>query len=280
MEKAALVLEGGGLRSMFTAAVVDRLIEDNIEFEYVNGVSAGALCGVTYLAKQAGRVRDINLTYIKNRRYMSLTNLLATGNVFNFDFLFSGKTQEKYPINYDKFRESKQLMEATVTNCFTGRPNYYKNSDPDILTAVKASASMPFFSQPIYINSIPYLDGGIADAIPYKRAQQLGYKKLVVVLTRDKNYVAKKRRSLSKRFVRTYYKDYPKLVKQLLNNSEHFNKEFRALENDKNILVIQPDKEVKVGGTDNNVSKLRELYDQGSRVMNESMFKLQNYLKN
>lgn len=278
MEKAALILEGGGLRQMFTDGVVDQLINREIEFEYTNGVSAGAMCGINYLTKQAGRNRDINLKFINDPRYMSMRNLFSHGDIFDFNFMLHGEVEKEYPFDYDKMKSTKQKMEITATNCVTGEANYFKKTDPSVLTALLASASMPLLSKQKYINGIPYLDGGIADSIPVERAKKLGYKKIVVVLTRDRTYWKKANSGLINLMARCRYHKYPEFVEKFVNRPQRYNETLKKIRNDKSIFVIEPNRPVTIARTENDAAKLESLYNEGKLVINSRMDQLEEYL--
>ena len=189
MIDAALVLEGGALRGMFTAGVLDVLMEDQIEFAYVNGVSAGSLNGINYISKQNGRSRDINLNYVNDPRYLGVRNMVSNGGIFNFRFLFGELSDELVPFNARTFFASKQRFEVVATDCRTGMAEYFeKGKEPEIMWASAASSSMPVISSMISLNGKRYLDGGISVPIAYRRAMEEGYKKIVLVLTRQAGY--------------------------------------------------------------------------------------------
>ena len=160
MTEGALVLEGGSLRCMFTAGVLDVLMENEIELSYVNGVSAGSMCGINYVAKQKGRMFEINKKYLRDKRYISLHNLVKNRQIFNFEFLFGELSSTLIPFDYETFSRSKQRFEAVATRCRTGRPEYFeKGVCQDIMTAVQASCSMPVLSRMIAVDGKKYLDG-------------------------------------------------------------------------------------------------------------------------
>ena len=165
MEKGALVLEGGSLRGMFTAGVLDVLMENGIWMEYVNGVSAGSMCGYNYISRQPGRTRQIDETFCSDRKFMGLRNLLRSGDVFNFDYLFGEISGTLCPADRETFSASPQIFEAVATDCLTGRERYFRKGEMPLETfelACRASSSMPTLSRTVEIDGVPYLDGGCA----------------------------------------------------------------------------------------------------------------------
>lgn len=243
MIDAALVLEGGALRGMFTAGVLDVFLENEIEFAYVNGVSAGSLNGVNYVSKQNGRSRDVNLNYVNDPRYLGVRNIVSNGGIFNFKFLFGELSDELLPFDARTFFASEQRFEAVATNCRTGKAEYFeKGKEPEIIRASAASSSMPMLSSMIELNGRRYLDGGIAEPIAYERAFVQGYKKAVLVLTRQEGF---EKPPIPKALQVAYgkrYRRYPRLVERLLAMPEHYNqmqKEIKALEQDGKIFVIR-----------------------------------------
>jgi predicted patatin/cPLA2 family phospholipase len=285
MQKGALILEGGSLRAMFTAGVLDILTEGGVLFEYVNGVSAGSLCGVNYLSLQAGRSRDINETFCDDRRYLGLNNLFRNGGVFNFDFLFGEVCDVLNPLDRKTFNESRQKFEVVATDCLTGKPAYFAKSDctpEEFLTACRASSSMPGLSEIVRVRDVPYLDGGCSCPIAYRRAMELGYRRIVVVLTRPYGYRKKPRNrpAMDRAFDRLYYR-YPALRKTLHNMSRRYNRMYEDLERleaEGRIFVIRPDRPVIVGRLERNVSRLEELYQDGRRVMMDRIDDMMRYL--
>ena len=215
MQKGALVLEGGSLRGLFTAGVLDILMEGQVWFEYVNGVSAGSLCGYNYISRQPGRSRDINETFCCDRRYLGFDNLLRNGGVFNFDFLFGEVGDKLFPVDRVAFDRSPQLFEAVATDCLTGKATYFRKQEmvpADFDLACRASSSMPGLSDIVWLNGVPYLDGGCSCGVAYRRALELGYDKVVVVLTRPAGF--RKRPEQSATLLRAFdrgYNRYPAL---------------------------------------------------------------------
>lgn len=283
MIEGALVLEGGALRGMFTAGVLDVLLEKKIEFSYVNGVSAGSLNGMNYISGQEGRSRDINLQFINDKRYMSARNIVRNGGIFNFHFLFGEISEQLMPFDARTFFASEQRFEVVATNCRTGRAEYFeKGKEPEIIRAVAASSSMPILSSMISLNGRRYLDGGIAEPIAYRRAMEQGYKKNVLVLTRQRGFRKPAiPRPLALAY-RRHYRQYPQLVGRLLQIPDHYNRiqeELEGLEDSGRIFIIRPPEPVLISRTEKDTRRLRELYETGRKEAEERLPAMEEYLK-
>ncbi|MDE6875182.1 MAG: patatin family protein [Lachnospiraceae bacterium] len=282
MINAALVLEGGALRGMFTAGVLDVLLDQEMEFAYVNGVSAGSLNGINYVSKQNGRSRDVNLNYVNDPRYLGVRNIVRNGGIFNFKFLFGELSDELLPFDARTFFASEQRFEVVATNCHTGMAEYFeKGKEAEIMRASAASSSMPVVSSMINLNGSFYLDGGIAEPVAYRRAMEQGYDKLVLVLTRQAGY---EKPPTSKAMKLTYerrYRRYPELAKRLVAVPEHYNemqKEITALEQAGKLFVIRPQKPVEISRVEKDVERLRRLYEEGRAQMEARMEAMCGYL--
>ncbi|MCL2343260.1 MAG: patatin family protein, partial [Firmicutes bacterium] len=213
MLKAALVLEGGGMRGVYESGVLDVLLENRLEFEYVIGSSAGALNAANYVSKQAGRSARINLLHSDDPAYFGLRQFMKSrGSIFNFDYLFQSPVNELYPYDVEAFRRSKQRFVITATDCETGLPLYFQKRDYEEMTlALKASGSLPLASHIVEIDGYSCLDGGTADPIPVQKAIADGYQKIVAVLKRDINYRKKEPNAAMKRTYQAAYRRYPAL---------------------------------------------------------------------
>lgn len=282
MTEGALVLEGGSLRSMFTAGVLDVFMEEGIKLSYVNGVSAGTMAGMNYLSGQRGRLLQINEEYLHDKRYMGFGSLMKNRLVFNFDFVFGELSRELLPFDYQAFFNSPQKFEAVATRCRTGKPEFFeKGSCKEMIKAVQASASMPLLSRMVTVNRRKYLDGGISLPIAYQRAMDLGYEKVVLILTRHKGY-RKKPLSRAKLWAYgRYFAPLPGLRAALLEIPGRYNRmqeEIDRLEREGRVFVIRPEDPVRVSRLERNMGKLRALYREGERTARRRMPALQNYL--
>ncbi|WP_313339834.1 MULTISPECIES: patatin-like phospholipase family protein [Lacrimispora] len=282
MTEGALVLEGGSLRGVFTAGVLDVLIEQEIELSYVNGVSAGSMSGMSYISKQSGRTIRVNLDYVRDKRFLSFRNMVRNRSIFNFDFLFGELSDTLVPFDYDTFNNSRQIFEVVATRCKTGKPEYFeKSTSEDFISAVKASSSIPVLSSMISVNGKKYLDGGCSMPVAYQRAIDLGYEKVVVILTREKGYRKPLLDKWTKKGYERYFGPLPKLLKALQDVPERYNRmqeEIDQLEAEGRIFVIRPDKHVTVQRTEQDKRKLESLYEDGRRLAEANLDKLKRYL--
>lgn len=282
MTEGALVLEGGSLRCMFTAGVLDVLMENDIKLSYVNGVSAGSMCGLNYVSGQQGRMYEINKQFLRDKRYISFHNLVRNRQVFNFDFVFGELSDRLIPFDYKAFEESEQKYEAVATRCKTGRPEYFtKGVCKDMMAAVQASASMPVLSRMITVEGKKYLDGGISMPIAYRRAMDLGYEKIVVVLTRNEGYRKKPLTHMKRKVYDQYFSPLLELRKSLYDVPDRYNRmqeEISRLEEEGMFFVIRPDSPVRVSRLERNFKKLDELYQEGRKVGANHLQKLKEYL--
>ena len=278
--KTLLILEGGGLRGIYTAGVLDAFMKNKIKVDTVIGVSAGALFGINYLSNQRGRVIRYNLDNIKNKNYMGISSLIRTGNIMNKDFCFDKLIYETDPFDFDTFNKSKTDFYCVVTNVVTGKPEYIKIDDiENQLEYLRASGSMPVVSRIVHIRGKEYLDGGISDSVPIKWGLKNGYKKIIVVETRPKDYRKKKHNNfLFKRF----YKNYPKFVETYSNRYKVYNKTkeyIELLEKEKRVFVIRPSELVKISRIEKNKDKIQEMYRLGMKDANNKLKDLKKYLK-
>lgn len=283
MTEGALVLEGGSLRCVFTAGVLDVLTEQGIEFSYVNGVSAGTMAGMNYISKQAGRMLKINEEYLHDKRYMSFKNLIRNRLAFNFDFVFGELSRELIPYDYQAFYASPQKFEVAVTRCRTGETEFYEKSTcSDMMRAVQASCSMPLLSRMVTVDHKKYLDGGISLPIAYERAMELGYEKVVLILTRNKGYRKLPLDRWTRRCYRHYFKPLPRLLKALYEVPERYNRmqeEIERLEEAGKIFVLRPQEPVRVSRMERDIRKLRAFHKEGREVAEENMADLKAYLE-
>ena len=260
-----LVLEGGAHRAIYTAGVLDVLLENNVQFDGVIGVSAGAIHGCAFVSKQRGRSIGYTLKYANDKRYMSFYSLLTTGNMVGEQFCYHELPEKLFPFDHQTFEASKTKFYVTCTNLKTGQAEYiYCDELRQKMPYLRASASMPFVSQISHINGQPYLDGGIADSIPVKAFQQMGYNKCVVVQTRAAGYQkGKNKLSWLARFL---YRRYPNFAAAIRNRHLMYNQELAEIEQmqqDGSVLVIRPSKLIKISHTEKNLDVLRSVYQLG-----------------
>ncbi len=268
MKKIGIVLEGGGMRGIYTAGVLDFFINKNIYFPYVIGVSAGACHALNYLSGQKGRDKDIALKFLGDKRYLSFRNLIRTGEIFGFDFIFGELSEKLLPFDYETFEKSKQELVVGVTNCVTGQCEYFyksKTSTDEILKVVRASSSLPFISKEVIINGKAYMDGGISSSIPLKKAIDDGCEYNIVVLTRNKGY-RKKPSKLTRKLSKLKYRNFRGLSKAVGERYKKYNSELEFVENmekEGKVFVIRPQKHINVSRVEKDKNKIFQLYKQG-----------------
>lgn len=281
MEQTGLVLEGGGMRGIFTAGVLDYFLDEDIEFDNCIGVSAGSCHACSYLSKQKGRAYDAFVKFRKDKRYCSLYSLLTTGDLFGVDFAYNIVPNELLPIDSEAFLRSKTKFQAVITNCITGEAEYPVINDvKKDVNYVRASSSLPLISRLVEINGTPYLDGGIADSIPIAQSIKQGNTKNVVVLTRPRDY-QKKKSSLGG-MIKFAYRKYPKFVEQSENRHKNYNKTLAYLweqEEKGTVFVIQPEHDLGIGRLEKNEKKLRAGYQYGYDTAKKLGDKMKAYLQ-
>lgn len=277
--KVGLLLEGGAMRGMYTAGVLDMLLENNIKVDCIYAVSAGALFGVNYKSRQKGRAYRFNMKYINDKRYFGLYSLVTTGNILNQEFCFKDIPDVLDDFNYASFKRTKEDFYAVVTNIKTGEAEYIKIDDlKDKIEYLRASGSMPFVSKPIEIDGNMYLDGGIADAIPISKMTAMGLDKIIVVLTRPEGY---RKRKSNMTLAKVVYKEYPKLIETMSKRYKIYNKsvdEVEFLNNEGEIFLIRPSKYIKIKRVEKDEKILNEMYNLGIYDAKEKIVDLKKYL--
>jgi len=280
--KVGMVLEGGGMRGMYTAGVLDTLFENNIKVDGIIGVSAGALFGVNYFSNQKGRVLRYNKRFCNDKRYMSKRSLLLTGNIINKDFAFYKITKELDVFDNETFKKNNKDFYAVVTNVETGKPEYIKITDVyEQLEVMRATSAIPFASKMIEIDGKKYLDGGISDSIPVEKCMELGYDKIIVVLTQPINY---RKMYLSKRkllLVKTKFRKYPNLIKTMTRRHYEYNTVVENIidyEKKKSVFVIRPSQKIDIDLIERNPEKIQEVYNMGVEDCKKMMNRLKKYL--
>ena len=264
-EKTGLVLEGGGMRGVFTCGVLDYLMDHKISFPYAIGVSAGACNGLSYMSHQRGRGKYSNIDLLAKYKYIGIRPLIKKRGLIDQQLLFHRFPDRILPYNYKAYAENPNRFEMVTTDCITGRACYWEEKFDEklIIDIVKASSSLPYACPIIYVEGRPMLDGGIVDSIPLLRAYEQGYDKCVVVLTRNKGY----RKSTKDVPVPSFiYKKFPRLRVALRNRNKIYNEQLELverLEEEGKIIVIRPEKPIVVGRMETSVKKLTDLYEQG-----------------
>lgn len=260
-----LVLEGGGMRGVFTCGVLDYFMDNSIRFPYAVGVSAGACNGLSYMSHQRGRAKYSNIDLYRKHRYMGLKYLIKKRNYIDFDLLFHDFPDRIIPYDYEAYYANPSRFEMVTTNCVTGEANYLeeKSDKHRLIDIVKASSSLPIMCPIAYVDGIAMLDGGIVDSIPINRAINQGYGYNIVVLTRNRGYRKEAKDIKVPSFV---YKKYPAIRQALSNRNALYNSQLELVEQmeDKgHITVIRPERPVVVDRVEKNIGKLEDLYYEG-----------------
>ncbi len=265
-ESAALVLEGGGMRGVFTCGVLDYFMDNNIYFPYTIGVSAGACNGLSFMSRQRGRAKYSNIDLLDKYNYIGLKHLLKKRNIMDFDLLFHEFPEHILPYDYDAYFASPGRYVMVTTNCLTGKANYFeeKKDRNRVIDIVRASSSLPFVCPIVYVDGIPMLDGGIVDSIPLQRAIDDGYsQKNIVVLTRNRGY---RKESKDIKIPKLIYRKYPKLREALNMRSAIYNSQLdmvERMEDEGLITVIRPINPVTVDRIERDIHKLTAFYEEG-----------------
>ena len=262
--KVGLVLEGGAMRGLYTAGVLDVFLDNDIKVDGIIGVSAGVLFGVNYLSKQKGRAIRYNKKYVADKRYMGMRSYIRTGNIINKDFAYYEVPFKLDIFDEKAYEESGVDFYATVTNIDTGKPEYIKLENVlEQMEVLGATSAMPFVSKIVEVNGNKYLDGGISDSIPIDKCKNLGYDKIIVVLTRPLEYRKKKSNTS---IAKIKYSKYPNLVNCINNRYKNYNEvrdRIVDMENKKEIFVIRPSKTVAIKRIEKDPHRLQEMYDLG-----------------
>jgi predicted patatin/cPLA2 family phospholipase len=262
---SGLILEGGGMRGVFTSGVLDNLMDRGIRFPYTIGVSAGACNGISYMSEQRGRAKYCNIDLLEKYRYIGLKHLLLKGNIMDFDLLFRRIPEELYPYDYERYATQEGIFEMVTTSCKSGKPCYFneKHDARRIIEIVRASSSLPFVSPIAYVDGEPMVDGGVSDSIPLLRARELGYNNNIVVLTRNKGYRKPEKET---KVPPLFYRKYPALREAIRSRNAIYNKQIslvEELEEQGKLIVLRPERPIVVDRMERNTQKLIDLYDEG-----------------
>lgn len=279
--KIGLVLEGGAMRGMFTCGVLDVFMENGIEFPSAVAVSAGATFGCNFKSKQIGRALRYNLRFSKDKRYGSFHSLLTTGDYYNAKFCYETLPDELDIFDRKTLSENKMDFFMVVTNIETGLSEYKKLTDGNKkdLEYMRASASMPVFSNPVEIDGKKYLDGGISDSIPLEFMIKNGFEKNVVILTQERSY--RKKQSKASILLFPFLRKYPKILEAMKNRSFMYNKQKEfVLEQERlgNAFVICPKESLNISRIERSPEKLKETYEKGRSVATELLKDLKVFL--
>jgi len=280
MEKSCLVLEGGGMRGMYTSGVLDAFMDNNLYINNIYAVSAGCYNALSYLSRQRGRTFRINTTYLKDKRYINMRRLFSKGSVVNTDFIFKDIFKELDPFDYKAFKEYCDEFYAVSTNCLTGKPVYAKIEDVEKDEEyIKASAALPLFTKLVEVDGLVLSDGGTSDSIPIKRAIEDGFSNNVVILTRPKGYIMKVNKLI--KLHRIKYRKYPNFVKALENRYLMYNETMALIENlekDNKIIVIRPNENLNINNLEKNDDRIKEIYNKGYEDGKKHVEKVRSFI--
>ena len=283
LKKATIVLEGGATRGIFTSGALDYLMEQDIYFSDVIGVSAGACNAVDYVSRQPGRTRDCMIPNTKDMKYINgVKDTIREKSLMNMDLIFDKYPNELIPFDFDAYFQSEMHCELVTTNCLTGNAEYMtETEDPDRLMKIcRASSSMPLAAPIANVDGIPYMDGGLADSIPIEYALEKGNDKIVVVLTRNPGYRKKRALKATEQLYKRAYKKYPNLVRAIMTRNAVYNRQMKLiekLEEEGKIFVIRP-LIPTVSRMEKDYDKLQHFYMHGNRLMKKEYQGLLEYL--
>lgn len=280
--KKGLVLEGGAMRGLFSSGIIDRMMEENIEFDGLIGVSAGACFGCNYKSRQIGRALRYNLKYSSDKRYCSFRSLIKTGDMYGAEFCYHTLPETLDVFDGRTFEENPVEFYLVCTDVESGQPVYHKMEKSDYyeLEWMRASASLPLVSRIVEVGGKKLLDGGISDSIPLKYFQNIGYEKNVVVLTQPRGYIKKENRLMP--VIKTVLKKYPKLIDAMQCRHEMYNQTLDYIweeERKGNILVLCPNEKLPIKRTEHKKEVLQAVYDIGRSVFDKRMEEIREFLK-
>ena len=282
MDEVGLVLEGGGMRGVYTAGVLEFLMEKDLYFPYVIGVSAGACNACSYISRQKGRNKNVTIGYVNDPRYLSYRNFWKEKSLFGMDFIFDEIPTRLDPFDLESFLQSKQRFIIGTTDVYTGKPVYFeKDAGEDILQVVRASSSLPFAAPTVRIKDYDLLDGGVSDPIPVRKSMNDGNNKHVIVLTRNQNY--RKTPFKYKRLAKWKYPEYQGLVEAMENRHKVYNETLELidqLENERKAFVIRPTQPIAVKRMEKDQSRLEGLYIQGYEDAKANYSNLVQWIEN
>ncbi|MDO4980170.1 MAG: patatin family protein [Prevotellaceae bacterium] len=272
-----LVLEGGGMRGVFTTGVLDAFMKHNLYFRYVVAVSAGACNGVSYMSHQIRRARIANINMLGQYDYIGLKNLITQRSIFDRKLLYDEFPNKLVPFDWETYSKSGAEFEVVTTNCHTGRSEYlseYKN--PQRLNdIIMASSALPFVSSVVEVDGTPMLDGGIIDSIPIQRAVDTGHDFNIVISTRNMGYRSK---GHDMKLPSLIYDEYPRLRVALSHRIEAYNEQLEMMERMERwgeIVVIRPERPLEVGRVTRDTDKLERLYEEGFRLGEEFLLNVE-----
>lgn len=283
VKNVGLVLEGGGMRGVYTGGVLEYFLEHELFFPYVIGVSAGACNAASYISRQKGRNKQVTIDLVDHPNYLSYKNFLRNKELFGMDFIFDEIPNKLVPFDYDTFERIEQKFIIGTTDCITGNPYYIEKSDcqpKEISKVLKASSSLPLMAPIVKYNGFNLLDGGVSDPIPINKSIEDGNKKNVLILTRNFGYRKKQQRFTW--LLNKPYREYPHLIAKMKRRHEQYNASLDYIEKEEkngSVFVFRPSKEIKVGRVERDKNKLLDLYQLGYNDAKQLHKKLGEWLQ-
>ena len=280
--RTGLVLEGGAMRGMFTCGVTDVMMENGLTFDGAIGVSAGAIFGCNYKSGQPGRAIRYNLAFCQDKRYGTLRSLLKTGDLYDADFCYRQIPDELDWFDTDTFERNPMEFWVVATDVLTGKAVYHKCTDGkrEDVTWIRASGSMPLAAKPVEVGGYTMLDGGIADSVPLRKMEALGYDRNVVVLTQPMGYVKGQNKAIP--LMKMALRKYPDFIRTAENRPGMYNETTRYVrekERAGEVFVIRPEAALDIGKTEHDPERLKAVYEQGRAVMEKRLTALREFLK-
>ena len=282
-DRLGLVLEGGGMRGIYTAGVLDEFLLNGISVDGLVGVSAGILHGISYVSEQMGRNVRYCIKYRGDKRFMSLRSLIRTGNICETEFCYHEIPDELYPFDYETYCRNAKKVEvySCATNLETGKGEYIRITDVKAqIEAIRASASLPMVSKIVEYEGMKLLDGGTADSIPVDFMRASGFARNIVILTRTAGYQKGADRTMP--VMKRIYKDYPEYVRAAADRQKNYNETLERLagyEEAGEALVLRPSRDLGVGRTEKNVENLKRMYKLGRFDAQNRMEEIKAYVK-
>lgn len=280
--KTGLILEGGAMRGLFSAGVIDVFMENGIEFDAAIGVSAGAAFGCNYKSRQIGRVIRYNKRFAKDKRFCSIRSLIKTGDLFGAEFCYHTIPDELDLFDTEAYLANPMEFYVVVTDVETGKAVYINSDEEgdDSLECFRASASMPLVSRPVEIKGKKYLDGGIADSVPIQYFESIGYTKNVIILTQPADFV--KKPSSAAKLMKYALKEYPKVAETMADRHNEYNGTLKYIaekEKSGDALVIRPEAPLDIGRVEHNPDKMQKVYDLGRAAGEKYLDAVKNFIK-
>ncbi|MCD7836099.1 MAG: patatin family protein [Lachnospiraceae bacterium] len=282
MYQAGLVLEGGGMKGIYTAGVLDFFLDRGMDFSMIYGVSMGAVNMCSYLTKQRGRARDVIVDYVGMKHYCSIESLVFTGDVFNEDMCYHLIPDYLYPYDKEAFDKYEGRAYSVATDIYSGMPEYFRITDlKEDVDKVRASASLPLVARNVEINGRLYLDGGLSDSIPLGKSILDGNRKNIVVMTKEIGFIRKITSMPQLALIKARYYKYPKVYELMAERHISYNATLDFIErqvDNGQAFVIRPKHKSEVGRLEKDRDKLMELYDEGYQEAADSYDELLLYL--